>query len=142
MEPVNVVIDTNVIVVAFRSKKGASYKLLNSIADGIYIPNISVPLFLEYESVTKRDKLIEGLTEDDIDNILDYFLSQSNIRDIYFLWRPYLKDSKDDLVLEVAVESASEYIITFNKKDFNDIEKFGVQAITPQHFLKDRGVIT
>lgn len=141
MRPVDVVIDTNVIVAALKSRRGASYKLLISLTTGVYRPNISVPLFLEYESVAKRTGLVSGLNDQDINDILDYILYQSSIRQIFYLWRPFLKDPLDDLVLEVAVESQSEYIVTFNKKDFSGIEKFGIKVVTPQEFMAERGML-
>ncbi len=106
-----------------------------------FVPNVSVPLFIEYESVLKRTDLISHLSPDEIDDVLNFILSKSSVRKIHFLWRPYLKDPKDDLVLEVAVESNSKFIITHNVKDFNHIEKFGIQAIGPKEFLIERGVI-
>jgi putative PIN family toxin of toxin-antitoxin system len=136
----NVVIDTNVLISALRSKQGASYKLLMSLPKELFIPNVSVPLFLEYESVAKRQGLVSKLSSQDVDSVLDYFLSKSSIRKIFFLWRPYLKDPKDDLVLEVAVESQSEYIITFNAKDFKGCDKFGIAVVTPQEFITMRGI--
>ena len=71
---------------------------------------------------------------------MDYILSKSSIREIFFLWWPYLRDAKDDMVLEVAVESRSKYIITFNKRDFKGIERFGIEAVTPQEFMIERGI--
>jgi putative PIN family toxin of toxin-antitoxin system len=135
-----VVIDTNVIISALKSKQGASHKLLLALPENKYLPCISVPLFVEYESVAKREGLVKHLRPEDIDEILDYILSKSSIREVFYLWRPILKDPKDDLVLEVAVESQSKYIVTFNKKDFKGCEKFGVQAVTPQEFMKKRGI--
>lgn len=142
MSNINVVIDTNVLISALRSKQGASHKLLLLLADGTFTPNVSVPLFVEYESVAKRTGLVSGLNSNDINSILDYFLSKSNIRKIFYLWRPFLKDQKDDLVLEVAVESQSEYIITFNTSDFSGCEKFGVKIVTPYEFMKVRGLLS
>jgi putative PIN family toxin of toxin-antitoxin system len=141
MRPVDVVIDTNVFVAALKSRRGASYKLLISLPSGVYRPNLSVPLFFEYESVAKRTGLVSGLEEQDINDILDYILSQSRIRRIFYLWRPYLKDPLDDLVLEVAVESQSEYIVTFNKRDFSGVERFGIKVVTPQEFMAERGIL-
>ena len=137
----NVVIDTNVLVAALRSNKGASYKLLSLLPEGFYTPNISVPLFFEYEAVLKRKSMVPTLEAADIDDILDFVLSRSRIREIYFLWRPFLKDIKDDHLLEVAVESNSEHIVTFNVNDFKGIEKFGVKAVTPRDYLKLTGII-
>jgi putative PIN family toxin of toxin-antitoxin system len=138
----NVVLDTNVLIAALRSKRGIAYKLLILLVDDLYVPNVSVPLFLEYESVAKREGMVpEEIPKDDIDAILDYLLSKSSIRKVFYLWRPILKDPKDDLVLEVAVESQCEYIITFNKKDFIGAEKFGIKVVTPKEFLVERGIL-
>jgi predicted nucleic acid-binding protein len=52
-----------------------------------------------------------------------------------------LSDPKDDFVLELAVESGCEYIVTFNMKDFAGAENFGVTAIKPQEFLRVLGEI-
>jgi len=142
MSAVNITIDTNVIVAALKSQRGASYKLLMSLKDDVYVSHISVPLFIEYESVVRREGLVENLTEKDIDTILDYFLSKSKIQKIFYLWRPFLKDPKDDLVLELAVKSQSKYIVTFNKRDFVGSEKFGIKAVTPYEFLTFRGLLS
>jgi putative PIN family toxin of toxin-antitoxin system len=129
-----------VLIAALKSRRGAAYKLLIGLPNGTYRPNVSVPLFIEYESVAKRAGLVSGLENTEIDAILDYILSKSSIREIFFLWRPYLRDAKDDMVLEVAVESRSKYIITFNKRDFKGIERFGIEAVTPQEFMIERGI--
>jgi predicted nucleic acid-binding protein len=107
----------------------------------LFIPNISVPLFIEYKSVAKREGLVANLAPQEIDAILDYYLKKSKIHKIYYLWRPLLKDPKDDLVLEVAVTSESRYIITFNKKDFKGCEKFGISAITPYEYMTEKGLL-
>ncbi len=69
--------------------------------------------------------------------ILDNLCSLGALQKIYFLWRPYLKDPKDDHVLEVAVASQAKKIVTHNIKDFKNIDKFGIKAITPKEFLKE-----
>ncbi|PWR00733.1 putative toxin-antitoxin system toxin component, PIN family [Leucothrix pacifica] len=142
MDNINVTIDTNVLLGALKSNKGASYKLLMLLTERVFTANISVPLFIEYESVAKRTELVANLSEEDINDILNYFLSKSNIQKIFYLWRPFLKDPKDDLVLEVAVKSQSKYIITFNKKDFVGCEKFGIEVMTPYEFLTTRGLLS
>ncbi len=141
MKPINVVLDTNVLVSALRSKQGASYKLLSLIDNGDFILNISVPLFLEYEAVVFRESLNLPLDKSDIEDILNYIAQVSSKRDIFYLWRPCLKDPKDDLVLEVAVESRSDIIVTYNKKDFVGIDKFGIETLTSKEFLEKRGLL-
>ncbi len=132
-----VVIDTNVIIAALRSQQGASYRLLMLLGDNRFNNVISVPLFLEYESVAKRLTDSHGLSNEVIDNVLDYLCQVSTFRrEIYYLWRPFLKDSGDDMVLEVAVPAECSHIITFNQADFSGSETFGVRTIKPKPFLE------
>lgn len=119
-----------------QSRNGFSFKLLSIIDDERFQVFLSVPLLLEYEEVSKRNKSKIKLEKTDIDSVLDYFCSIADKRKIFYLWRPYLKDPKDDMILELAVESECDYIITFNKKDFEGIERFGLKAITPKKFLE------
>jgi len=70
MKPINIVLDTNVLVSALKSKNGASFKLLSLIDNGNFILNISVPLFLEYEAVALRESLNLPLDKSDIEDIL------------------------------------------------------------------------
>jgi predicted nucleic acid-binding protein len=60
---------------------------------------------------------------------------------VYFLWRPFLSDVDDELVLELAVTAQCEYIVTHNIRDFKGIDQFGVQAVTPKEFLKIIGEV-
>jgi predicted nucleic acid-binding protein len=113
--------------------------LLSLLGHGDFEVNISVPLVLEYEHAAKKSAAQIGLTHQDIDDVLNYVCRVGNRLEIFFLWRPFLRDSRDDLVLEVAVESSSEYIVTFNIKHFAGTEQFGVRAITPQGFLRVLG---
>ena len=131
-----VVADTNVFVTALRSQFGASYKLLSLIDKDKFKLNLSVPLALEYEEVAKRMIGEIALNEQEIDDILDFVISNSNQWDIYYLWRPQLKDPGDDMVLELAVTANCNYIITYNVKDFKGIEKFGIEVMTPKEFLE------
>ncbi len=139
MKKCQIVADTNVFISALRSQFGASYKLFSLIDKGVYKFNMSIPLALENESVAKRMIDEISLSEEEIDNILDFVISNSNRWQIYYLWRPQLKDPSDDMVLELAVTASCNYIITYNVNDFKGIESFGVQAITPKDFLKLAG---
>jgi len=131
-----VVLDTNVLVSALRSRQGASFKVVSLVGEKLFDIVVSVPLVVEYEAATKRQSRQLALTHADIDDILDYFCQVGLQREIFFLWRPVLRDPKDDLVLEVAVEAECDYVVTHNLRDFAGIESFGVQAITPRRFLE------
>jgi len=49
------------------------------------------------------------------------------------------KDPQDDHVLELAVESSAKFIVTYNRRDFMGVEKFGIKAVTPNEFLEEIG---
>jgi putative PIN family toxin of toxin-antitoxin system len=136
-----IVIDTNIVVSALRSRKGASHLLLNLIDSGKFQINISVPLILEYEYSSKKLIGEIKLTKEDIDDILNYICSIANKIKVFYLWRPYLRDPKDDMVLELAVSANCDYIVTYNIKDFIGIDKFGIKTITPKEFLQEIGEI-
>ena len=141
MEIVQVVMDTNVLIAALRSKYGASFKLLSLVDSNHFKINLSVPLALEYEEVAKRENQQGAIPDEDIDNILDFLCRVANFHEIFFLWRPYLKDFKDDFVFELAMAAGCDIIITYNKKDFKGVEKFGIRVLTPKEFLEERGII-
>jgi len=142
MDPVQVVLDTNVLVAGLRSQRGASFRLLSLVgADHRFGINLSVPLVLEYESALKRPGTVPALTADEIDSVLDYLCSVGHHREIYFLWRPVLRDPKDDMVLEVAVEASCEFVVTHNLRDFRGIERYGVRPLSPSEFLREIGEI-
>jgi len=136
MKKYKIVIDTNVIVSSLRSKSGYSYKLLSVIDDERIKVFISVPVILEYEDAIKREKSEIKFKKAEIDDFLDFICLIGEQRKIHYLWRPYLKDRKDDMFLELAVESESDFIITFNKRDFEGTENFKIKTITPKEFFK------
>ncbi|MBV9787691.1 MAG: putative toxin-antitoxin system toxin component, PIN family [Chloroflexi bacterium] len=137
----SIVIDTNVFISALRSQRGASYLLMSHLDSGKFIPNVSVPLILEYEDVAKRQLSHLTLTEQDVDDILDYICQIAVHHRIFYLWRPVLRDPKDDLVLELAVAAKCDVIVTFNVRDFVGSEQFGVHVIPPKVFLQQIGVL-
>jgi len=139
--PFQIIIDTNVLFSALRSQLGASFHLLSLIADSRFQINLSVALVLEYEDVLKRSESNLSLTNQEIDDVIDFLCENANLREIFYLWRPTLRDPKDDFVLELAVESNCDYIVTFNTKDFDDAGQFGIKAVKPNEFLRIIGEI-
>ncbi len=128
--------DTNVLLAGLYSSSGASFQILRLIDSRKIKPVISTTLLFEYEDVLKREQTILELSHKQVDIILDNICALSNFQKIYFLWRPYLKDPKDDHILEVAVASKTKTIVTYNLKDFKRVEKFGIRAITPGNYLE------
>jgi len=134
--PLRVVLDTNLLIAGLRSPVGASFQLLQRLGGAAFTLCVSVPLVLEYEAVARRHAREMGLTFADIDDVLDYMCSIAEPHSIFYLWRPFLNDPRDDLVLELAVEASAGYIVTHNLRDFTGIEQFGIEAISPGAFLR------
>jgi putative PIN family toxin of toxin-antitoxin system len=132
----HVVIDTNVIVAALRSKNGASNKILSLIDKNIYKTHSSVALILEYEDVLKRFTKETKLSINDINMFIDSMVMASECHKLFYLWRPCLNDPGDEMILELAVNANVDYIITHNIKDFNQVKGFKFRAITPKDFLE------
>ena len=63
------------------------------------------------------------------------FANQSHLQEIHFLWRPFLSDPDDDMILELAFAANCRHIITHNVADFHGSEKLGVTALSPREFL-------
>jgi len=103
METPNIVLDTNVIISAQRSSKGASAKLMSLIGTGCFEIHLSVSLTLEYEDVLHRQRNTLGLSREDVSDLIDALCALSHHHKIHFLLRPQLRDAGDELVLELAV---------------------------------------
>ena len=129
-----IVLDTNVLVAAMRSKRGASYRLVQMIdLDAPFQLTVSVPLVLEYEMALKRRTDLKG---EEAEAVVDYLCHVADRREIYFLWRPFLRDPADEMVLEVAVGAEAHCIVTHNVRDFRGVEeRFGVRVLRPAAFL-------
>jgi len=132
-----VVLDTNVIVSAFRSRRGPAFHLVSQVGRGTFEVCASVPLVLEYEEVLGRST---GLGEREVLDVLRFLCSAARRQRIFFLWRPILPDPKDDMVLELAVAARAKYIVTYNSKDFGAARSFGIEVLTPESFLRIVGI--
>ncbi len=131
------VLDTNVLVAALRSKRGASAALLSALPLSNWQMVLSVPLFFEYQAVLLRPNIAPpAFSEADLKALCRYLATISNLQIIYLLWRSFLPDPKDDLVLEAAVASGARYIVTHNLRHFRGAESFGVRALAPREFLR------
>jgi putative PIN family toxin of toxin-antitoxin system len=135
----NLVIDTNVWISALLNKDGASRQIIRLALLGEISPQISDSLFLEYESVMKRESIQKQctLTIKEQEDLFQAFLSTCAYNEIFYLWRPNLKDKNDDFLVELAVASNSDYIITENTKDLKSSElHFDFKILTVKEFLQ------
>jgi len=131
-----IVIDSNVVVAAVRSNRGWSYRLIFALgADPRWQSFVSAPLLLEYAEQIHDRHHTPHWSATERDDFLDYLCASSRWCDIHFLWRPMLPDEDDHLVLEAAVASAAQTIVTFNKRDLAAAEDFGIALMTPKQIL-------
>jgi putative PIN family toxin of toxin-antitoxin system len=135
----HVVLDTNVLVAGLRSRRGASYRVLQRVGTGRFTHVVSVPLVFEYEEVLRRRATGIRLAPAEVEAVLDYLCATGEHQPIHFLWRPFLPDPRDDLVLEVAVNAQCSAIVTFNLRDFAGSAHFGITPVTPGQFLHTLG---
>lgn len=132
-----IVLDTSVLVAAARSRHGASFHLISMVPSSQFDIALTIPLYTEWQAVlTRQEHLPPGLTVDSALGYLRYLASVAHLQDVHFLWRPFLRDPDDDMVLECAVASGCQYIVTHNVNDFRRTLELKVQAIKPADFLK------
>lgn len=133
-----VVLDSNVLVAAARSRNGASFALLNALRANRFCMLASVPLFVEYEAVLKRpEQLAQGMRSvAREDAFLDALVLRVEPVHLYYLWRPQLRDAADEMVLETALNGRADVLVTFNGGDFDAAQKFALPVLTPAEFLK------
>jgi putative PIN family toxin of toxin-antitoxin system len=130
-----IVIDTNVVVAGLQSTTGA-YQILQLIGKGKFDIALSVPTVLEYREIlhAHRSRLDMSIVE--IEDLLDYYCQVAHQYRVHYLWRPFLPDRDDDLVLELAVISRSAFIVTHNVSDFRGADHFGIKPLKPIQYLR------
>ncbi len=91
-----IVIDTNVLVAALRSRRGASFKLVSLLPNDEFSIAISVPLVFEYEDALKRPESA-AITEQDIGDFVTRLWAlgsdhgnQQLIQHNDSVWTPYV----------------------------------------------------
>jgi predicted nucleic acid-binding protein len=135
--PVRAVIDISVLVAGSRSRRGASFAVLQLIGSDSFQPCLSVALDVEWQQALSRaENIPPGASRENVAGFLRFLAGKSHLQEIYFMWRPVLKDPNDDMLLELAVASRSPMIVTHNVGDFAGAERFGIEALPPAAFLR------
>lgn len=135
-----VTIDTNVLFQAFNSRRGASHQIIRSVRDGAIVAAVSVPVFQEYRDVLTREENMAQLRldGDEVDTIMQFLATVGKPTSITYTWRPNLRDEGDNMFIELARASGSEYLITSNVRDFvpnSDLNNDDIRIVTPQVFM-------
>lgn len=128
------VLDTDVLVAAFRSQRGASRELLVAALDKAFELLVSTALWLEYEAVLTRPLQLRamGLSAAEVRDVLASLAVVAEPVPIHFLWRPVLADADDEHVLELAMNGRADLLVTFNQEDFVEASKsLQIEVVTP-----------
>jgi putative PIN family toxin of toxin-antitoxin system len=136
---VKVVLDTDVVVAAIRSPRGASAAILRAARQGRTTLLLSVPLALEYEAVCSQaeHRLAAGLSDREVEVFLTAVVALAEPVTTHFLWRPQLRDPGDEMVLEAAVNGRADALVTFNARHFGTVPaQLGVEVLLPREAIR------
>jgi putative PIN family toxin of toxin-antitoxin system len=133
-----VVLDTNILVAASRSRLGASFALLQALRQRRFVALVSVPLALEYEAVLCRPEQLKASGRDEwmTRAFLDALCLCVEPVHLHYLWRPQLRDAADEMVLETALNGRAGALVTLNVDDFAPAANFRLPVLTPGKFLR------
>jgi predicted nucleic acid-binding protein len=134
--PVRVVLDSSVLVAALRSRRDASFRVLELLRAKRFEIALSVPLALEHEATLVRHSRELSLSISEATGLVDYLCSAGQLQEIHFLWRPALSDPADEFILELAVAGQCAAIVTHNVRDFGGAKSFDIAVLTPGEFLR------
>jgi putative PIN family toxin of toxin-antitoxin system len=133
-------IDTNVIFSALYSNKGASYSIITKVIDEKIKLAISPQVYFEYYDVLMREENLKilNLSVKEVEDFLDLMALLAQKHSIYYLLRPNLPDENDNIFIECAFASNSDYLVTSNIKDFkqNELKGFRFKVVTPKEIYK------
>lgn len=99
----------------------------------------NVALALEYEAtcLLAEHRLAAGLGLEDTAIFIDAVIALCEPVENSFMWRPQLRDPADEMVLEAAVNGQARAIVTFNRRDFENVaQMFGVGVWLPSEALR------
>jgi len=133
------VLDTDVLVAAFRSDTGASRKVLEAARTRRFNLLLSVPLMLEYEAVITRPEHLAAsrATIEDVSAVLDELASVTRRVELVIRTRPLLSDPNDEMVLETAINGRADAIVTFNDRDFRRVAtRFRCSVVRPVEVVR------
>ncbi len=135
------ILDTSVLIAGLRSSLGASFALLDRVGSGRFTIGLTAALVLEYEATCMKSLPPQNMTADDVKELLDYFCHVGKRAAIRFQVRPSVADPDDELVLEAAIATGSEWIVTHNIRDMAaGAARDGIEVITPGEALRRLGV--
>ena len=133
-------VDTNVLFMGLYSSKGASFRILELIRHSKVQLALSIPVFTEYQDVLCRPSTLEtvGLSHQEVQDFLDGLSLLAFPFDIHYLMRPNLQDENDNMFVDLAFASSSDFLVTANTRDFNQGNQLkfdGFKVVTPKELI-------
>ncbi len=142
LEPWRIVLDTAAFISAMRSPLGAASEVLRRTAARQIVVCMDHKLSFEYRDVANRREhllaanLSPAELEDAIDTLEAYAEPVRNVKKL----RPVSSDPNDDMIIELAVTSRADAIVTSNLRHLSiATSRFGIQVLTPAQLLKALG---
>jgi putative PIN family toxin of toxin-antitoxin system len=129
------VMDTNVLLAAFRSRTGASFQIFDRLKRGEWTAVLSNHLIYEYEEVLKRDAAALALSLDDVDQLLSALCARGEEWTLTHNWEPVLPDPDDEPLVQLAQESGARIIVTHNTAHLQPALALGIQVLKPREYL-------
>ena len=129
------VMDTNVLVAALRSRRGASFEVFRRLRVGEWTAVLSNHLLFEYEEVLKRQAPELGLSLEDVDELLNAVCARGEKSVLSHGWQPILTDPDDEPLVQLAIESDALRIVSHNVRHLRPASRLGVELLRPREFL-------
>ena len=137
MKPIQIVIDTNVLVSAVRSKGGASFALISRLHEQGFKTCLSNAILLEYEEKLKVELRRQGRDDlETVDALLNHILAISKRCSVHGSLPVDGIHPGDQFVFDLAIAAEARVIITFNAKHFRGAEEWGISVMRPAQFLR------
>jgi putative PIN family toxin of toxin-antitoxin system len=137
---IKIVVNTSVFVSALIGPSGPGREIIRQCLQARYLPLMGLNLFCEYESVIFRESVLTQcpLSSDEISKLFQAFLSVCEWVNVYYLWRPNLRDEADNHLIELSIAGNARFLVTNNLKDFRNTQLLFPNLVTasPQDLLR------
>lgn len=134
--PHRIVMDTNVLYAALRSRDGASFKILESIWNNQTTLVLGHTVLTEYEEILKREVSSIRLRFEEIDPFLDALSADAELFLINDFFPLRSDDPDDEAFIRLSLASNADFLVTHNIRHFSALAAaHGIKLLAPKDFL-------
>jgi putative PIN family toxin of toxin-antitoxin system len=137
---VRVVLDTSVVITAIRSSTGAAAEVLRLALLSELTILMDYKLASEYRAVSLRQHHVaaSGKTPGELTLLLDALEAIAEPVLVLMRHHPLSQDANDDMVLDVAINSSADAVVTGNTRHFREpASRFHLNLFTPAELLQE-----